>query len=164
MAGNANSGRQPKPNHLKVVEGTASKSEFEAAKAVDELLPTCDPGAPDFLTDEARAEWDRVIADAMAIAHVKSIDRAQLAIYCQAWSDWAFARRQIAELGERGFVETTPSGYRQISSWMQVANRAEDRIRAFGDQFRFSPTARAKAGIAAAQPGLFDDPAVAYFR
>jgi P27 family predicted phage terminase small subunit len=98
---------------------------------------------------------------------ITKIDRGELAVYCQAWGDWKTARKKIAELGEVGFVEQTPSGYKQMSAWMQIANRAEDRMRTAGNSFGLNPAARNRLEVRAPQGELFPthekDKAAGYF-
>lgn len=146
MAGNRNSGRKALPVNVHLLRGNPSKksaSELSAssqASAVQVSLPPC----PMFLTPDAKSEWKRIAKDLLALGMVSSLDRAELAVYCQAWADWKYARQKIADMQDRGYVEPTPSGYKQMSAWMQVANRAEERMRTAGGAFGFSPSARSK--------------------
>lgn len=119
------------------------------------VVPVAAPDRPDFLSPDAAAEWDRIVADLVQVGLVSAIDRAELAIYCQAWADWKLARERLAELQDRGFVESTPSGYKQIGVWMQIANRAEDRMRAAGGSFGMSPAARTRLKTQPQQGELF---------
>lgn len=173
MAGNSNSGRKAKPLHLKVVEGTASASDFAAAQAASDALPTEVPPCPSHLTGPARHEWFRITKLLERLHLVTALDRNELAVYCQAWADWKFAREKIAaayaadrracaesgrdaSLAERGYVDGTPSGYKQISVWQQIAARAEASMRTSAAHFVFTPATRARLLEAARQPGLFD--------
>lgn len=117
--------------------------------------PAQAPACPDFLTADAKTEWRRIINDLVVLGVVTKIDRAELAVYCQAWSDWKMARKKIAEMRDTGSVETTPSGYKQMSAWMQVANRAEDRMRTAGSSFGLNPAARGRLEIRSPQGELF---------
>ncbi|WP_041742291.1 phage terminase small subunit P27 family [Collimonas fungivorans] len=169
MAGTSNSGRRATPTNIHVIRGNPSKkSAAELAGAgtavvVKAEAPTC----PDFLTPDAKAEWKRIAADLVLLGLVSKLDRGELAVYCQAWADWKYARKQIADQKEKGFVESTPSGYKQMSAWMQVANRAEDRMRTAGASFGLNPSARARLQIPAPQGELFPnaqkDAAAKYF-
>ena len=146
MAGNSNSGRRGLPATVHVLRGNPSKksaAELNAATqglAVEAEAPKC----PTFLTSEAKAEWKRIVDDLVSLGVVAKIDRAELAVYCQAWADWKKAREMIASLGDNGYVENTPSGYKQIAAWMQMANRAEERMRTAGASFGLNPSARSR--------------------
>lgn len=149
MAGNANSGRKPLPAKVHKLRGNPSKlptAQLEA-EVLSQGVPVEAPPRPDFLTAVAAEEWDRIVADLVKVGLVSTIDRAELAIYCQAWADWKCAREKLHELQEEGFIEIAPSGYRQIGVWMQIANRAEERLRAAGVSFGMSPSARARLKI-----------------
>lgn len=169
MAGNANSGRKALPATVHLLRGNPSKkSAAELAAAGAAVTPNVKaPACPEFLTEDAKTEWRRIVADLVVLGVVTKLDRAELAVYCQAWADWKFARKQIAEQKERGYVEMTPSGYKQISSWMQVANRAEDRMRTAGASFGLNPSARSRLQPRAPQGELFPneqkDKAAQYF-
>lgn len=157
MAGNSNSGRRAKPASVHILHGNPSKkssAELAAAgKAVDVQAKA--PACPDFLTADAKAEWKRIAQDLVTLGILSKVDRGELAVYCQAWADWKFARGKIAELGDKGFVEATPSGYKQMSAWMQVANRAEERMRTAGASFGLNPSARQRLEVRPPQGDLF---------
>ncbi len=171
MAGNSNSGRKPIPATVHAIRGNPSKkSAAEIAdglskKAIDPA--TAAPACPDFLTPDAKAEWRRIINDLVTLGVVTKIDRGELSVYCQAWGDWKNARKKIAELGEGGYVDVTPSGYKQIGVWMQIANRAEDRMRTAGNSFGLNPAARTRLEVRVPQGELFPtdekEKAAAYF-
>jgi len=158
MAGNRNSGRKPLPANVHALRGNPSKKsrhELEG-QGVPQHLPAEIPPCPAFLTKDAKAEWKRIAKDLQTLGLITKVDRGELAVNCQAWADWKQAREKITEMGESGFVEVTPSGYKQMSVMMQIANRAEERMRKAGDSFGLNPTARAKLGTGqVAQGELF---------
>lgn len=171
MAGNSNSGRRPVPATVHAIRGNPSKksaAELAAGRESKLIDPaTKAPSCPEFLSPDAKIEWKRIIGDLVTLGVVTKIDRAELAVYCEAWGDWKAARKKIAELKEGGFVECTPSGYKQISAWMQVANRAEDRMRTAGSSFGMNPSARTRLQVRTPQGELFENDektkAAAYF-
>lgn len=147
MAGNRNSGRKPLPANVHALRGNPSKkSRHELHDESAQTLPAEIPPCPAFLTKDAKAEWKRIAKDLQTLGLISKLDRGELAVYCQAWADWKIAREKITALEEKGFVETTPSGYKQMSSWMQLANRAEERMRKAGSSFGLNPSARASLG------------------
>lgn len=147
-----------------------SAAELAAAAGRKPVDPaTAAPACPDFLSADAKTEWRRIINDLVTLGVVTKIDRGELAVYCEAWADWKHARKTIATMKDNGFVETTPSGYKQMSAWMQVANRAEDRMRTAGASFGLNPSARMRLQVRtpAGQGELFPNDekskAAAYF-
>jgi len=159
MAGNSNSGRRAVPATVHAIRGNPSKkSAAELADAMSKrpIDPaTAAPACPDFLTPDAKAEWRRIINDLVTLGVVTKIDRGELAVYCQAWGDWKHARKKIAESNDAGYVDMTPSGYKQMGVWMQIANRAEDRMRTAGNSFGLNPAARTRLEVRVPQGELF---------
>ncbi len=157
MAGNFNSGRKPLPAALHLIGGNRSKkSAAELAGAGRPVVaPAAPPECPEFLSPDAREEWQRIVADLLVMGLLSRVDRAELAVYCQAWGDWKYAREKITALGELGFSEMTPSGYKQMSVWMQISNRAEDRMRTAGASFGLNPSARMRLNVNPPQGELF---------
>lgn len=148
MAGNKNSGRRPLPGNVHMLRGNPSKKgahDLQDGGNAPQLKVEAPP-CPAFLTKDAKAEWRRIVKDLEILGLITKVDRAELAVYCQAWGDWKVAREKITEMEDRGMVEVTPSGYKQMSAWMQLANRAEERMRKAGDSFGLNPSARAKLG------------------
>lgn len=158
MAGNTNSGRRAKPAALHVINGNPSKkTDAELAMGAGQPVvpPVGIPDCPTFLTDPAKNEWRRIAPDLQVMGILSRIDQGELAVYCQAYADWQYFREKIATLKEDGYVEATPSGYKQMSAWMQSANRAEDRMRTAGASFGLNPSARARLQVRAPQGELF---------
>jgi P27 family predicted phage terminase small subunit len=159
MSGNSNSGRKSLPATIHLLRGNPSKKSFSdlrvEAGAWEKIkyLPEC----PDELDALAQHEWNRIAADLYQIGIVNQFDQGELSVYCQAYSDWKYARRSMQHLKEAGYIDTTPSGYKQISVWMQIANRAEERMRVAGASFGFSPAARQRIQLSPAQGELFPD-------
>ena len=96
MAGaKGRSGRRPMPTKLKLLAGNPGK------RRLDEHEPEPAsrlPEPPDHLSDEAKREWSRVGELLLDLGLVSELDRAALALYCQARARWVEAeeaRRQI---------------------------------------------------------------------
>lgn len=108
MAGNSNSGRRATPANVHLLRGNPSKksaAELAAAGAAGLNVEAEAPKCPAFLTTEAKAEWKRIVGDLVSLGVVAKIDRAELAVYCQAWADWMKAREMIKTLGDSGYMD-----------------------------------------------------------
>ena len=57
------------------------------------------PEPPDWLDDEGRHEWQRVIDDLEPLGLLKNSDRGVLVAYCEAWSRFAAAVSSTARKG-----------------------------------------------------------------
>lgn len=147
MAGNSNSGRPGKPAVVHLMTGNRSKLARDKLLAeVEETTARAEPPPmPDWLSDDARAEWERVVPDLLKLGLLSPLDMMPLAAYCEAVADYQKFRRRIREANEamdRGDVQTFRTGAKQISVWRQLANDAEKRANSAGAQFGFSPLAR----------------------
>lgn len=154
MAGNRNSGRKALPSNVHALRGNPSKkASHELHNSSAPSLNAEAPPCPNFLTAPAKAEWKRIVQDLVTLGLMTKVDRGELAVYCQAWADWKHAREQIVKAEDSGYVMNTPSGYKQMSVWMQIANRAEERMRTAGNSFGLNPSARARLGTGTVAQG-----------
>lgn len=157
MAGNENSGRKPLPAVVHMARGNPSRKpigELKEGAICWEMLNDI-PACPSHLDHYAQEEWDRLAPDLYMIGLINKLDQAELAIYCTAYSDWRRAREVISSTGEAGMIGETPNGFKQMSVWLQIANRAEERMQKAGASFGFSPAARARLKPTQIQGTLF---------
>lgn len=104
------------------------------------------PGAPDcpeWITGEAKAEWDRQIVDLNARRLLSKSYRAALAMFCQAWGQYVEAVKYIQERGDAGLVTVTDKGNEIQHPMVGIQNKAFERANKLGQQFGFSPSAHA---------------------
>ena len=72
-------GRKPKPTSLKILAGNPGHRALNVHEpAAPEGIPEC----PDFLGDEARAEWDRICQVLLDMGMLTRADRTALSAYC----------------------------------------------------------------------------------
>ena len=142
-------GPKPLPATVHVLHGNASKKPL--AQLLDGVHPEVEiPKCPAHLQDEARKEWRRISVELEQLGLISQIDRAALSAYCTAWAETVFCEKKIAEInkadpnGVAGFVMATPSGYVQMSVWVQIRNRAYDRMMKFAAEFGMSPSSRSR--------------------
>ncbi|MBK3561098.1 phage terminase small subunit P27 family [Streptomyces sp. MBT56] len=93
-------GRPSQPAALKLIKGR-SPGKDSAGRDVNpgpafKRLP---PEAPAWLSDEARAEWDRVLPGLSRLDLLKPEDRAALAAYCETWASFREATETVAREG-----------------------------------------------------------------
>lgn len=150
MSGNANSGRPGKSSVLHMVQGNRSKKNQNdlLADIKDPGYPVGLPEMPSDLNAIAQEEWNRIGPELVNLGLLSPLDREAFASYCRAVADVQKFRRLIDEQNAefeyqyKGDVQTFKTGAQQISIWRQLANDAEKRAAAAGQQFGLSPLAR----------------------
>jgi phage terminase small subunit len=74
-------GPRPVPSRLKALQGNPGHRRVNPAEPqLDSQVPAC----PSWLTGEARAEWDRKVAELVPLGMLTAVDGAALAHYCQS--------------------------------------------------------------------------------
>lgn len=160
-------GPAPAPAEVHQLFGDPSKI------GADKLQPLTRPAAkapslPRFLGALAAKEWKRIARQLEKVSLVTELDRAALALYCQAYGEYEAIELRIQELmgtvdietlravGVEALIDTTPSGYRQIGALLQARDRAADRLLRAAREFGLTPAARLRV-LAVQQLPLFND-------
>jgi P27 family predicted phage terminase small subunit len=155
-------GPRPTPTHLKLLRGNPAhrplnKHEPEPSAPM-EPLP-----APEFLSDYARAEWDRIAVELYRLKLLTVVDIAPLAAYCEAYAAWRTAVEKLKEMAARDpvagalTVTTRHGGVMQNPLFLTMRQAASDMVR-YASEFGFTPAARSRISTIEAQPapGKFD--------
>jgi P27 family predicted phage terminase small subunit len=131
-------GRKPKPTQLRIVEGNREHRPINENEAKFSPL---EPECPDWLSDEAKAEWSRIVKELKTVGMLTLADRSALAGYCQAWARWSEAERVI---DEKGTVFETDSGYCQQRPEVVIAHKYLDKVIKFCAEFGLTPSSRGR--------------------
>lgn len=132
-------GRKPKPAEQRKHEGNRGHRAISEPLAVARGRPPC----PQWLTAEAHAEWKRIIAAFARIPDALSVvDRAALAIYCEAWATWHHAEQKLRE---EGHVIETEKGPKR-NPWAMIANEAKATLLRVASEFGLTAVARTRLG------------------
>ena len=144
------------PASLRLVTGNASK--VPAHQLKHELKPDITlPDPPANLSDEAKAEWVRLGPEMIRLGLISNLDRMAFSVCVEHWATWLMAQDKLKALGADGFVEVTPSGYKQMSVWLQIRNRASEGLRQYLNEFGMTPAARTGFTALSPQMPLFPD-------
>ena len=136
----------PKPTPTEVLKLRGS---WRANHRGSEPQPTIGvPHRPDWLDAEAVTEWNRIVPELERLKLLTVVDLAELAAYCQTWSDYILAVKAVREHGE---TFTSDSGMLKKSPWVGVRAEAAKQLHRLADAFGFSPAARSRV-TAASQP------------
>lgn len=143
-------GPAPKPTELKRLQGNPGKRRLnDSEPRPAATMPRC----PSHLTGEAKAEWRRVARVLHESGLLTQIDRAALAIYCQAWARWVKAEGQVARHGE---VVKSAAGNVMQNPYLSIANRAMKQMQLMARELGMTPSARSQIRV---QP--LDEPSLA---
>jgi P27 family predicted phage terminase small subunit len=155
-------GKRPDPTYLKLVK-SARKSRLNKAEAQP---PRDLPEAPDHLTGEASAEWDRCCDALYKSGLLTSIDRAILVCYVDAWARLDRAERILRAEALKdpisgGLTVVTKTGRVIQHPVVGVARRAAHDVARFATELGMTPSARSRVTVV--PPPDPDDPAARYF-
>lgn len=148
-------GPKPLPANVHLLKGNPSKKHFSVLND-GQRVPVEIPDMPNHLDAEARKEWKRISVELQKLGLIAAVDRAALAVYCVAYSRWARAEKKLKSLGDDGLIDVTPNDYKQISTWLQISNRAVEQMHKFLAEFGMTPSARNRVSVNP-QQDLFGD-------
>lgn len=90
-------GRKPKPTNIKKLEGNPGKRKLNE----NEPIYTSDvPDCPDWMLDNAKAEWRRMYPQLSHSGVLTSVDYAVFSVYCQSWARWVEAEEFVSKYGQ----------------------------------------------------------------
>lgn len=136
-------GRKPVPTELKILRGNPGQRPLNAQEPRPALAASLDP--PEFLDDEARREWASKAPMLERLGLLTEADLDTLALYCQTFSRWKQAQRQLARLG---MVVQTSTGVIQINPWMSISNKAQSECQRLLIEFGCTPSSRSRVTVA----------------
>ena len=139
-------GPAPKPTRIKELEGNPGK------RALPKNEPRPELGAPDmpeWLPEDAKAEWRRVAPELSRLGLLAKIDGSALAAYCEAFSRW---KQAVEMMAEDGIVFVTAAGYTAQHPAVGIANKAKVDMLRFGREFGLTPSARGRMNLPGEKP------------
>ena len=154
-------GRKPKPTHLKVIQGNPGKrplNKKEPMPITDEL-----PSAPEFICAEAKTEWKRVAGILHAIGMLTTLDRAALAVYCQAVGRWERAELALEKMAAtdpstQALLIKTKSGNLIQNPLVGTANKAMFAVLKSAAELGLTPSVRSRIEISDAAKSRLTNP------
>lgn len=162
MAGNSNSGRHAKPAIVHLIQGNPSKKPRQEllAEVNNPIVPVEAPTMPDWFDEDLERIWNEVVADLLILGLITKLDKQILAQYCETVWEYRNFSLKIKEENKKlssstGDVQTSSTGYKDISVWRKLRNDAERRANEAGGKLGFSPLARQNLKRPAPQQELF---------
>jgi P27 family predicted phage terminase small subunit len=120
------------------MEGNRGKKAWNRAEPIP---PEGTPDCPEHLSDEAKAEWHRLVDTLVDMGVISIVDRAVLAAYCQAYGRWVEAEEKLKETP---LLFKTSSGYVQQSPWLNIANRQMELMGRYMAEIGLTPASRSR--------------------
>lgn len=154
--------RGPKatPAALKVLSGARIRKAADLGEGVNP--PVKAPPRPRELIGRAAREWRRIVPLLLELGLLTELDRAALAMYCQAWADYLTLLDQVrldkeaavakGEPEAHALWRTLPSGIARESIHLRLLRDAEARVDRALSHFGLSPAQRARV-TASRDPG-----------
>lgn len=133
-------GPPPKPSALKKLEGTHRK---DRAARNELVAPPGVPERPEWLDEEAIAEWQRVVPILAEMKILATVDRGMLADYCAAHSLAVQATRRYQK---DGLVVKTKQGPLK-HPMIKVAQEARAQARLLAAEFGLSAASRTRISV-----------------
>lgn len=155
-------GPQKLPANVHMLRGNPSKLSLD--ELLREFNPETEiPNCPRHLMPEARKEWRRVSAELVRYGLISKLDRAALALYCQAWARLVWAETMMARAMEQaeenrlaaeakgeawhggdGIMVPSPNGALVYSHHWVVQRRAAQEVHWYLQSFGLSPSSRGR--------------------
>lgn len=131
-------GPAPKPTALKVLEGNPGKRALPVGEP--RPRPTA-PSCPDWLSEDAKAEWQRHAPELERLGLLTILDGAPLAAAMEAIAELKKANEVIERdgmtcVGSNGALYQHPA--------VGIRHKAMQLIRAFAAEYGFTPAARVR--------------------
>ena len=134
-------GRPPKPTQLKILHGNPGKRRLPE----NEPQPTTEiPEPPEWLSDEARACWDRVTVELKAMGILHKADQETLVMYCEAWDAYVEAWRAVQQ---HGMIAYSESGSVYQHPAVGIKNKAAAMVLKMAQEFGLTPSARTRVKV-----------------
>ena len=147
-------GPQPKPTATKRLEGNPGKRKLNDR----EPDPTLGCAPPPWLPLGARVEWERVYPELSSLGLVTVVDQAALACWCLAVDSLERSTKMLCQTHEchNPEIQITDKGYECVSGAELMRRQAMKDIRAFCQEFGFSPAARSRIAVPEKTDGGLD--------
>lgn len=130
-----------KPTALKLLEGDIHKERMSPNEPKPDLtMPEC----PDWLEDEAKKEWFRVVPELYKLKLLTSMDITALIGYCQSWARYVEAEQFLSD---HDTVFVTDKGYMGPVPQVAMAQKYLKLCQSFMIQFGMTPSSRGNISI-----------------
>ena len=104
---------------------------------------------PEWLPEDAKAEWQRVAPELARLGLLAKIDGSSLAAYCEAFARW---KQAVEIMASEGITFVTEGGYTAQHPAVGIANKAKADMLRFGREFGLTPSSRGRMNLPGEKP------------
>ena len=127
-----------KPTVLRILEGNPGKQPINLNEPKpDSQIPQC----PDWMEEEARTEWDRIVPELHRLGLLTKIDVTAVIGYCQSWGRYVEAEKYLSK---NDTVMVAESGYMQQVPQVGMAQKYLKLCQSFMTEFGLTPSSRGR--------------------
>ncbi len=141
--------RATAPAALRLIAGRGNGTDSGGRKvAKPPSFKRLPPEAPDWLPDEAAAEWARIVPELARLELLKPVDRASLTAYCLTWQRLVDAQKLAADNRGMGYGLIGENSQGIVRApWVAIIEAASKELRAWAGEFGFTPSAENKLAV-----------------
>ena len=143
-------GRKPVPTKLKIMRGNPGGRPLNTAEPSPPVSPDAPP-PPEFLSPEAKAEWEHNVDLLRRAGLLSDMDERMLAGVCELYARWVKAQRDLAESPD-GFVIVSQKGIPIQNPLVGILNRCWELYSKALVEFGMSPSSRSKVTVVESAP------------
>ena len=136
-------GPPPKPTALRILNGNAAKRPLNAREPKPAVgTPHC----PEWLSEDARKVWKRLVPQLRAMRVLTLVDADALAAYCHSFARWRDAEEFLSKHGMVYPIRDDHGRVKCMQQWPQVsiARNLLLVLRAYQQEFGLTPAARSR--------------------
>lgn len=138
--------RGPPKTPGKVLQLRGSALATKRRLAAEVAGPAGAPEMPDWLSDDERRIWDKLVTMLSTMGVLSSCDEFALSRYVHLWVRWRTATAWLAEHGDMYPLKDEAGKVRYMQQWPQVAiaNKLAVELRRLEQEFGLTPAARTR--------------------
>ena len=135
-------GPAAKPDKLKALEGNPGKRKLNLDAPEPEGIPAC----PASLSQGAKNEWRRVAKELHTLGLLSRIDRAALAVYCDAYDKWLRATNALDKEDKLTveYINKVGAKNNVARAEINIAIKYAQIVKSFCAEFGLTPSSRCR--------------------
>lgn len=130
----------PKTDEIRRLEGNPSKRPMKGKSPKPQGIPSC----PEWLSQEGKREWRRVVPELTRLGMITKLDQAMLSGYCSLYGHW---RRAQKILHNEGTVYVTHRGELKPRPEVEIARTFGELVKGFAAELGMTPLSRQRIRI-----------------